>query len=340
MTGWISGWVLLAAESIRLLALAWITWVVCFAVAETVIASPRIPDKSLNAALLRLVARTVAIVADGAIILYVLNRIGAPVYSLVAGLGVGGFALALAVRPALENVISSLTLFADKPVRVGDFCRFGDDYGTVEEVGLRSTRLRKLDDSLVSLPNADFSQWELTNFSMRRAWLYETTLGLRYETTPEQLRYVLAKLREMMIGHPKVSSESLHGRFKGFGAYSLDIIGFAYIRTRDWLTYRAIREDLNLRILYIVKEAGTGFAFPSQTSYFGRDAGLDSERARAAETQVQTWRSEGQLPFPEFDEKTVAEKEDVLDYPPKGSAGPAAIPDRSDAGRGARKDRD
>ena len=107
----------------------------------------------------------------------------------------------------------------------------------------------------------------------------------------------------------------------GFGAYSLDLAVFAYIRTRDWLNYRAIREDINLRIMDIVKEAGTGFAFPSQTAYFGRDAGLDAGRGQEAETQVQEWRSKGQLPFPEFDEGVRGEKEDILDYPPEGTPG-------------------
>jgi MscS family membrane protein len=319
LLGWISGGITLVAEALIYFALAWITWTVSMVVAEAVIASPRIPDQSLNAHLLRIAARTVSIVVVIGIILYVSNRLGVPLYGLVAGLGVGGLALALAVRPTLENIIGSVILFADKPVRIGDFCRFGDEYGTVEEIGLRSTRLRKLDDTVVSLPNADFSQRELTNYTRRRRWLYQTALSLRYETSPEQLRYVMAKLREMLLGHPKVSPDTLHVRFDGFGAYSLDVAVFAYIRTRDWLNYRAIREDINLRIMDIVEEAGTGFAFPSQTAYLGRDSGLDAERGREAETQVQAWRSKGQLPFPEFDEGIRGEKEDVLDYPPEGS---------------------
>ena len=108
--------------------------------------------------------------------------------------------------------------------------------------------------------------------------------------------------------------------------------------------YRAVREDINRRIMHIVKEAGTGFAFPSQTAYLGRDAGLDAELGQEAETQVQAWRSKGQLPFPEFDEDMLAEKEDVLDYPPEGSpdheprvgesgteSGPSQEPDRKSA---------
>jgi len=321
LTGWISGGVTLLAEAVTYIALAWISWTGSMAVAEAVIASPKIPDQSLNAQLLRLLARAVGIAVAIAIFFHVSSRLGAPLYGLVAGLGVGGIAIALAVRPTLENILGGLLLFADKPVRIDDYCRFGEEYGTVEEIGLRSTRLRKLDDTLVSVPNADFSQLQLTNYTERRRRLYRTTLGLRYETRPEQLRYVMAKLREMLLGHPKVSPDKLHVRFDGFGAYSLDVAVFAYIRTRDWLTYRAIREDINLRIMEIVEDAGTGFAFPSQTAYLGRDTGLDAERGQEAETQVQAWRSKGQLPFPEFDENLRGEKEDALDYPPQGSPG-------------------
>ena len=123
-------------------------------------------------------------------------------------------------------------------------------------------------------------------------------------------------------------------RFAGFGAYSLNIRLFAYIRTRSWLNYQAVVEDLNLRIMEIVADAGTGFAFPSQTTYLSRDAGLDKERGRQAEARVQAWRSEGQLPFPEFSEEQQQEKRNVLDYPPVGS--PDYTP-RADSSKGQPK---
>jgi MscS family membrane protein len=169
----------------------------------------------------------------------------------------------------------------------------------------------------------------ITNYDRRRRRLYDTVLGLRYETTPEQLRYVMAKLREMLIAHPKVSSDLLHVRFTGFGAYSLDIKLFAYIRTQSSMTYKAIVEDINLRIMDIVAEAGTGFAFPSQTTYFSRDKGLDSERRRQAEARVEEWRSENQLPFPDFDDRQQKAKQDILDYPPLGSPDYTPAPNSS-----------
>ena len=303
------------------IGLGWLIVLIGARVADVINDARQVKEGSIDGQLVRTVLRLTSVFVLVFLVISAADFFGIPLTPVLAGLGVGGLAIALAVRPTLENVIGGLTLFADKPVRIGDFCRFGDEYGTVEEIGLRSTRLRKLDDTLVSLPNADFSQRELTNYARRRRWLYRTTLGLRYETSPEQLRYVMVKLREMLLGHPKASPDWLHVRFDGFGAYSLDISIFAYIRTRDWLIYRAVREDINLRVMDIVKEAGTGFAFPSQTAYLGRDTGLDAGRGQEAETRVQEWRSKGQLPFPDFEESVRGEKEDILDYPPQGSPG-------------------
>ena len=107
----------------------------------------------------------------------------------------------------------------------------------------------------------------------------------------------------MLLDHPKVSPELLRVRFRRFGDYSLDIELFAYVKTNDSLEYWAIREDLNLRIMEIIKAAGTNFAFPSQTAYFTQDSGLDAKRSGEAEAQVENWRAKGKLPFYDFDKK-------------------------------------
>lgn len=257
-----------------------------------------------KASMLAISMRIVSLVVAFWVLLEGVERLGLSVIPMLASLGVGGVAIALAVRPTLENLIGGFILFSDKPVRVGDFCRFGEQVGSVEKIGLRSTRIRTLEDTTVIVPNAEFAQLQLENISIRNKTLFRVTLGLRYETTSEQLRYVLANLREMLLGHPKVSvEESLRVRFRRFGDYSLDIEIFAYLLTNVWPEYWAIREDLNLRIIDIVKEAGTGFAFPSQTAYFTQDSGLDAERGRAAEAQVENWRVKGKLPFSDFDKE-------------------------------------
>jgi len=250
-----------------------------------------------------------------------LQHFGFNVTGLIAGLGVGGIALALAAQKTIENLFGGVTLIADQPVRVGDFCRFGDRVGTVEDIGLRSTRVRTLDRTVVSIPNGEFSQTALENFGHRDRIRFACTLGLRYETTPDQLRHVLAEIRKLLLSHPKVSRDPARVRFVGFGAHSLDLEIFAYTGSADWNEFLAVREDLLLRIMDIVEESGSGFAFPSQTLYLGRDGGVDRERAARAEERVERWRQEKRLPFPDYDPETIDRLDGSLDYPPKGSVG-------------------
>jgi MscS family membrane protein len=275
--------------------------------------------RRVDAAFLRVVFRLVSVVVLAYLGIYTAGAVGIPIAPLVAGLGVGGLAIALAIRPTLENIIGGLTLFADRPLRVGDFCRYGDEIGTVEQIGLRSTRIRSLERTIVTVPNAEFSQMKLDNFTARDVRLLKTTLGLRYETTPDQLRYVLAELRKLLLGHPKVTPSPARVRFVGYGAYSLDLEIFAYLQCRDQDTFLAIQEDIFLRIADIVKDGGTGFAFPSQTTYFRRDTGVDAERGREAEVKVEDWREHDRLPFPEFDPGLRRKMEDILDFPQRGA---------------------
>lgn len=161
-----------------------------------------------------------------------------------------------------------LVLFADKPVRVGEFCAFGDKMGTVEAIGLRSTRIRSLDRTPITVPNAEFfAAADQDNFTRRDMNLFQCSIGLRYETTADQLRYVAAKIRKLLIQHSKVLPDPARVRLSEFGAsaYVLDV--FALVQCADWNEFLAVKEDLNLRIIDIVAESGTGFAFPSQTVY-------------------------------------------------------------------------
>jgi MscS family membrane protein len=251
-------------------------------------------------------------------LLTVLEVVGVNVTALIAGLGVGGIAVALAAQKTVENLFGGLSLIADQPVKVGDFCRFGEQMGTVERIGLRSTRVRTLDRTVVSVPNAEFANLRLENFAERdRIWL-QVKLGLRYETTPDQLRHVLIRLRELLYAHPRVDPDPARVRFVAFGPSSLDLEIFAYVRTPDYNEFLAVREDLYLRMMEVVAASGTAFAFSSHTIYSGA-RGLDAERARQAELEVQRWREEGRLPLPEFPADRVTGLRDTLDYPPKGS---------------------
>jgi len=319
-----------AVLTIQLIAGSWFVFSLAGRLADAIGQTSHRSDgrHRFDTALMRILFRLVSFIVIAMFAIVAAEEIGIPIAPLVAGLGVGGLAIALAVRPTLENIIGGLTLFADRPVRVGDFCRYGDNIGTVEEIGLRSTRIRTLENSLVSIPNSEFSQMHLDNYEVRYTRLLRTVLQLRYETTPDQMRYVLAKLRELLVRHPMVMPEPARVRFVGYGAYSKDVEVFAYLRCQSQNTFLAIQEDILLRMEDVVAEAGTGFAFPSQTAYLARDGGVDSDKARAAEAEVADWRDESLLPFPEFEPGRKAEIEDTLDYPPKG-AHDAPTPDPS-----------
>jgi MscS family membrane protein len=160
---------------------------------------------------------------------------------------------------------------------------------------------------------------QLINWAKCDQMLITTTIGLRYETDSDQLRYVLVKLREMLHAHPKIDRDTVRVRFAGYGASSLDIGVRVYALTQEWNEFHAIREDIFLRMKDIVEESGSSFAFPSQTLYMGRDDGLDSERGEAAIKEVQSWRRAGKLPFPRLAADDIDQLEGTIDYPPRGS---------------------
>ena len=298
---------------------AWLFWLTVRLLFEWIILSPRIGDESLDANLLRLIAGTVGTVGVIVILAYGGHALGLPILSVFAGLGIGGLAIALAIKPTLENLIGGVVLYIDKPVRVDDFCSFGTKMGTVETIGIRSIKLRALDRTLITVPNAQFVDLELVNWAACNQLMIKEKISVRYETTPDQLRYALAKLREMLQGHPRLNSKKVRARFSGYGNSSLDITIRVYAKTQEWDEFHAIREDILLRIYDVITEAGTGFAFPSHTLYMGKDNGLDEAAGRKAMEQVEAWRRSGQLPFPNPSPEVLESINDTLDFPPRGS---------------------
>ncbi len=302
----------------------WLLWLVMLAITERIVQVRGIPEDSFDAHLWRIGARTIGTLVSVMIIGNVAQNLGLPLYSVVAGLGVGGLAVALAIRPTLENLIGGIILYLDQPVRIGDFCSFGDKTGTVESIGVRTSKIRALDRTLITIPNSVLADMQLINWAKCDRMLITTTIGLRYETENDQLRYVLVKFREMLHAHPKIDSETVRVRFADFGQSSLDIGVRIYALTRDFNEYYAIREDVLLRMSEIVKNSGSSFAFPSQTLYMGRDDGLDVERGKTAAKEVESWRKAGKLPFPRLAPDRIEQLGGTLDYPPMGSvdAGP------------------
>ena len=249
----------------------------------------------------------------------IVSNFGFNVTALLASLGVGGIAVALAAQKTIENLFGGVILYADRPVRVGDFCRFGDKMGTVEEIGIRSTRVRTLDHTVITIPNATFSNIEIDNITARERIRLRTLITVRYETSPDQLRYILVEIRKLLYSHERVIPDTPRVRFINFGAYSLDIEVLAYVNTTDWSEFLGIREDIFLRIMDIIEASGTGFAFPSQTLYMGKDDGLNAERVQEVTAEVGRWREHNEVFLPNFPPNKIEELKSTLPYPPEGS---------------------
>jgi len=252
--------------------------------------------------------------------LTILGVLGFNMTTALAGVGIGGIAIGFGAQKTIENLFGGLSLLGDEVIRVGDVCNFNGRVGSVEDISLRSTRIRTVERTELSIPNGSLATMNVENLSRRDKFLFNPKIGLRYETTPDQLRYVLAETRRLLYEHPKVETASARIRFTGLEDSWLALEVFGYILTRDAAEFNAIREDILLRFMDIVADAGTGFAFPSQTLYLGRDPKPDEAKTKEAEARVNRWREERQLPFPDFAPAEISEFRDSLPYPPPDSA--------------------
>lgn len=250
----------------------------------------------------------------------VMGTLGFNLSAPLAGLGIGGIAIAFAAQKTLENLFGGVSILGDEVIRIGDTCRFGDRVGTVVDISLRSTRIRTPDRTELSIPNGSLATMNVENLSRRDKILLNTKLALRYETSPDQMRYVLVQVRRLLYEHPKIETEGARNRFVSFDAYALTMEIFCYVLTRDGNEFLAIQEDILLRIMDIVEAAGSGFALPSQTLYLGRDSGIDKQKAEKAAQEVQKWREAHQLPFPDFTPADISKISNSLPYPQPGSA--------------------
>jgi MscS family membrane protein len=240
--------------------------------------------RPLKQQLVRVMFRIANIIVVTAIALKALQILGVPVAGLIAGLGVGGLAIALAAQGTLENFIGGIILYADQPVKVGDFCRFGDQMGTVEDVGLRSVKVRTLDRTVVTMPNAEFAKMQLENLSERDRVLLREKICLRYETTRAQLQAILSGLEAMLENDPRIAEEPLRVRFSGFGRYYLEIDVFAYALTSDWPEFLSIRQEVLVKVMELVDRSGTRLALPTEVHYSARDAERPEEHATPPQT--------------------------------------------------------
>ncbi len=213
--------------------------------------------------------------------LMVIQNLGYSISGLLASLGIGGLAVALAAKDTLSNIFGSLMIILDRPFHIGDWIKAGDLEGTVEEVGFRSTKIRTFAQTLISVPNSKVADMAIDNFSRMPKRRIKLSVGVTYRTTPEQMRGAVAQIREMLTSHPAINQEFMLVHFTDFGESSLDILVYCFTTTTVWARYLEAREDLSLRIMDILEDQGIEIAFPSRTLYL-RDSAEESLSPKVA----------------------------------------------------------
>ncbi|WP_252738888.1 mechanosensitive ion channel family protein [Colwellia sp. D2M02] len=210
-----------------------------------------------GASLLRPLVNFVRVIVFILAILIWLESLGFNASAILAGMGIGGIAIALASKQSIENLIGTMTLYSAAPIRVGNLCQFGSMRGTVEEIGLRCTRIRTLDRTVIHVPNAKLAEMEIENISEREKIRFKTDIRLPYSTNTTQLKAIIADIKALLENHEDVLESPLRVTFKGFGLHGLEINVFAYVGTQSFPTYQAVAEELQLRIMEIVEEHGS-----------------------------------------------------------------------------------
>jgi len=200
-------------------------------------------------------------------LVFVLQNLGVNVSALVAGLGVGGIAIALAAKDTLANVFGSITIFTDRPFHVGDFIDIDGVVGAVEEVGLRSTRVRTSSGSVMTIPNAKVANSKIDNIGAREYRRIRGALGLSYSTAPADLTAFVVGFREILSDTKEVVTEKSEVHFNDFGASSLDVMFSFYLDVPGWHGELVARSEINMAIMELAAKLNVSFAFPSQSLY-------------------------------------------------------------------------
>jgi MscS family membrane protein len=243
--------------------------------------------------LVSLVRRVLDVTIFVFVALIVLSSLGVNVTAALAGLGIGGLAIGLGAQKTFENLLGGISILSDKALQVGDSCKIGDQTGTVEDIGLRSTKIRTENRTLVSIPNGTVATATLENFRLRDKILCRQTVRLRYDLSPDHVRYSLERVRDTLREHPKVENSTARVRLLKFSEYSIDVEIYCYILERDYTTFLAIQEDLLLEVMATLDKCGASIALPSQTTIVNQDQWVDPDKAKAAEAAIEKQRNPG-----------------------------------------------
>ncbi|MGM0587652.1 MAG: mechanosensitive ion channel family protein [Bacteroidota bacterium] len=218
-------------------------------------------------------------------ILFILQNNGINVASLIAGLGLGGLAFALAARDTLANLFGSITIFLDKPFQIGDWIKTPTVEGTVEEVGFRSTRIRTFHNSLISVPNAKMADAEVDNLGLREYRRLKTVLNLTYDTSPKQMEAFVEGIKAIITANEYMRQDFYEVHFYNYGAHSLDVLVYCFFDVETWSEELQQRHNFFLEIMRLAQQVGVEFAFPTQTLHVDSFFGDQPRRAAADRTE-------------------------------------------------------
>src|SRR3984893_9074177 len=247
------------------LSAAWLSMIGAGLLAEAIVVSERLRQRSLDSQLVRLGMRFAGIAIAIGLLVQGSYELGFPAYSVLAGLGVGGLAVALAARDSLANLLGSMLIMIEKPFRVGHVVRVAGSEGTVEDVGFRSTRVRTSDNSLISIPNNSVVNATVENLSLRAMRRQRFFIQVTYDTPRAKIEALVAEIKQLIADHALTNKTNFHVRFNDFGESSLNILVFFYFVVTDLAAELEAREELLLRIMDLARELGIDFAFPTRT---------------------------------------------------------------------------
>jgi MscS family membrane protein len=272
-----------AQTAVLYISAAWLSFVGSGIIGEAIADSEHLSRRRLDSQLVRLGTRFAGIVVAIGFLIQGANELGFPAYSVIAGLGVGGVAVALAARDSLANLFGSMLIMFEKPFRVGDTVRISGSEGTVEDVGFRSTRIRTLDNSLVSIPNNTVVNATIENLAARVMRRQRFFLQITYDTDREKVEEFAARIEQLLVEHPVTNKGTIRVRFNEFGESSLNILVYFYLEVRDITTELKEREDILFQIMEIARKLGVEFAFPTRTlQVVAATAPVEFEGARVA----------------------------------------------------------
>ena len=212
----------------------------------------------------------------------VLGVLGFNLTTALAGVGIGTLAIGFGAQQTIANLFGGVSVLGDEVIRVGDLCKFGDRTGTVEDIGLRSTRVRTEERTLLAIPNGTVATINVENLSRRDKILFKAILGLHLETSPDQLRKVLSEIRRVLESHGKIEKQTLRVRLVELASSAINVELLCYVLTRDFDEFAGVREELLLHIMNFVEESGTTLASPTQTLYLAGDSQLKTQKTESA----------------------------------------------------------